>query len=130
MTKGTNYKYEHKNGKLVLDRVLAIDVPHNYGYIPGTMANDGDPVDVFVFSKRPILALAEVEVEIIGGFYCFDNGIEDDKLLAVLVGDEFKGYSFVAEEVKQYLTRYKPGFKVEGNMISSLAEDLIRKYGV
>ena len=43
MPKGTRYKLELKDGVLVLDRPVKEPVPHNYGYIPGTLCGDGDP---------------------------------------------------------------------------------------
>lgn len=118
MPAGTNYKYE-SNGKggLVLDRVVSNKVPFNYGYIPKTLCGDGDPLDVFVASSRPLFPLAKVKIIIIGGFHCVDQGDIDDKLIAVLQGDEpaYMGCDHMAV-VKDYLTSYKKGFIVNESL--------------
>ena len=63
--KGSIYKYEinKDTGKLALDRVISIPYPENYGYFPNTLAQDGDPLDVFLVSDQPIAPLTEVEIE-------------------------------------------------------------------
>jgi inorganic pyrophosphatase len=109
----TRYKYEQskKDGVLVLDRVLSTIVPYNYGFIPGTLCDDGDPLDIFVVSNEPIPSLARVKVEIIGGFKCTDNGFRDDKLIGILIGDKISGCYSV--EIAEYLTNYKKDFIVK-----------------
>lgn len=117
MTRGSWYKYEVNkyNGKLRLDRPLNIKIPSNYGYLDDTLAKDSDPLDVFVISNHSIPPLTEVDVEIVGVLKCFDNGVEDDKILAVLVG-ESKSSIFVDEtirEIADYLSTYKEGFVID-----------------
>lgn len=117
MPRGSCYKYEvnKDNGALRLDRPLNQSIPHNYGYVPGTLSKDGDPLDVFIVSKHPITALTEVEVEIIGVLKCTDGGVEDDKLLAVLP-NEYKNEAYVEESIREiadYLSTYKEGFVIE-----------------
>lgn len=114
--KGSHLKTEidQHTGKLFVDRELAIPVPFSYGYLEGTLAEDGDPMDVFVLTRSPILPGTEVEVEIIGAFECVDNGEPDHKLLAMLPDGKasfaFETDSFDA--IKNFLKTYKPGFQV------------------
>ena len=119
MPAGSSYKYEvNKNtGKLVLDRVLNVSVPHNYGYVNNTLFADGDPIDIFVVSERPIPSLCEVTVDIVGILKCIDNGVSDDKLIGIISGDKYSlgldlEYSNTLQVIKIYLHTYKTGFEV------------------
>ena len=114
MPKGSSYKYEVSKctGKLVLDRVLNQRIPHNYGYFPDTLSSDGDPLDCFILSKYPIPPLTEVEIEVLGILKCKDNGVQDDKVYGVLVGEEKENMGALTL-IQNYLESYKEGFKVE-----------------
>jgi inorganic pyrophosphatase len=116
MPKGSSYKYEvnKEDGGLKLDRPLNQSIPFNYGFIPETLCQDGDPLDVFVLSHHPIPPLTKVEVNILGVLKCTDNGIEDDKLVASLVGEEGTEVSLVNSipYILTYLNTYKSGFEV------------------
>lgn len=111
MPMNTRYKYELKNDELFIDRVQSIPVPYNYGYIPNTLAPDGDPLDVFVISDEPIPARTNVEIYPLGVFICEDNGVRDDKLVAVIRGESIPktGESHLIEF---YLNNYKDNFNV------------------
>lgn len=107
---GSYYKYEIKDGVLTLDRVLLHAYPYSYGYVPGTLCDDGDPLDVFIMSDHPIHPSARVEIKVVGIIKCTDNGQEDDKLLAVLASDPFpEDGKFV---ISKFLLTYKPGFVI------------------
>ena len=113
---GSAYKYEISKltGGLHIDRVLNQKLPENYGFIQNTSADDGCAIGVFILSTEPIPPLTRVEVEIYGIIKCKDNGIQDDKILACLVGD--LGSKFPKQRdilVELYLKTYKPGFVVE-----------------
>lgn len=114
MPTGVPYKYEVEKGTgtLVLDRVLNQPVPFNYGYIPGTMAADGDPSDIFVISEVSIYPLTRVDAQLIGKFKCTDQGIPDDKYVSVLAGDKWAQDDL--DLIKEYLETYKDGFQVHG----------------
>lgn len=120
--KGSKYKYEkyHDHNCLYLDRILNQKVPYNYGFINNIPAPDGDYLDVFIISNEPIPSLTECEVEIIGGYKCIDNGIQDDKLIGVLIGDDI--YPNLVS-IEQYLKTYKEGFEFKGK----LTEEEIRR---
>lgn len=111
---GSIHKYEKdkSTGELVLDRPLNQPVPHNYGFIPETLCDDGDPLDIFVLTDTPIYPLSRVKVSIIGVLKCIDNGQADDKLIATLVGD-CSGYETMGTDIiRNYLETYKKGFTV------------------
>lgn len=114
MPTGTYYKYELKDNELIIDRVQSIPVPYNYGYIPNTLAPDGDPLDVFVVSSEPIAHRTKVSIKPIGVFICEDNGVRDDKIYAELVGDQiaYNNFNHPIKNIQKYLDDYKPNFKV------------------
>lgn len=84
---GSQNKYEidEELGILRLDRVLygAVFYPINYGFIPSTKADDGDAVDVFLFSTNPVPPLTIVPTRVIGVIKMTDGGDRDDKYVAV-----------------------------------------------
>ena len=111
---GSRYKYEvDKNtGNLVVDRPLDLRMPYNYGYVPNTLHADGDPLDVCIIGCHPIYPMTKVKVKLIGALKCTDNGCSDDKLLAVVVGEDCLDQNISIKEVKSYLSIYKLGFTV------------------
>ena len=89
--KGSSCKYEldKKTGIMRLDRVLytATHYPANYGFIPRTYADDGDPLDVLVLCAEPIYPLTLVQVVPIGAMRMIDGGKLDDKIIAIPFSD-------------------------------------------
>lgn len=79
------YEIEAETGRLVVDRFLSMPVayPANYGFIEGSMAGDGDPLDVLVITRAPIQPGAHIAVRPIGILRMRDAGAEDDKIIAV-----------------------------------------------
>lgn len=88
---GSSVKYEldKKTGLLRLDRVLysAVYYPANYGFIPQTLAEDDDPLDVLVLSQEAVAPLTLVRARSIGLMTMIDTGRRDHKILAVAVDD-------------------------------------------
>jgi inorganic pyrophosphatase len=111
MPQGSLKKIEIKEGKPVVDREISIPVPISYGYIPGTLAEDGDALDIFVVSNKYLDTGHIVSVRVIGMFECQDQGITDNKLLAVAQDEECNPVKSMAE-VANYLMNYKSGFKI------------------
>ena len=89
--KGSSCKYEldKQTGLIRLDRVLytATHYPANYGFIPRTYADDGDPLDVLVLCSMPLYPLTLVRVYPIGCMRMIDGGKLDDKIIAVPFSD-------------------------------------------
>jgi inorganic pyrophosphatase len=88
---GSNVKYEldKKTGLLRLDRVLysAVYYPANYGFIPQTLAEDDDPLDVLVLCQEAVATLTLLHARAIGLMTMIDMGKKDHKILAVAVDD-------------------------------------------
>jgi len=91
ITKGSKNKYEldKETGMLLLDRILytATHYPANYGFIPRTFSEDGDPLDVLVLSSEPIQPSALVRCAPIGVLSMVDEGFVDHKIIAVPMRD-------------------------------------------
>jgi len=89
--RGSRNKYEmdHHDGTIHLDRVLysSVHYPTDYGFVPGTMAADGDPLDVLVIVEEPTFPGCRVRVRPIGALVMRDEAGTDEKLLAVPVAD-------------------------------------------
>ena len=87
ISKNSNIKYEfdEKTNLLILDRVLpnSNSFPYNYGYIPNTLAPDGDPVDIILLSSHQILPGCIIKIRIIGGIETTDEHGQDDKIICV-----------------------------------------------
>lgn len=119
ITKGSKMKYEldKQTGLLVLDRILytSTHYPANYGFIPRTLADDGDPMDVLVLSSEPLLPMSLVRCYPIGVITMVDNGKRDEKIIAIPFNDptynnyksitELPGHIF--EEMQHFFRVYK-----------------------
>jgi len=79
------YEYDKELGALVCDRVLygPFAFPFNYGYIPGTMSGDGDPLDAVVIMDEPLVPGSYIKCRIIGCLETEDEKGEDAKLILV-----------------------------------------------
>lgn len=79
------YEVDKKSGALFVDRFMstAMHYPCNYGYIPQTLSEDGDPVDVLVVAPFPLLSGSVIRCRPIGVLKMTDESGEDAKLLAV-----------------------------------------------
>ena len=119
ISKGSRCKYEldKKSGMLILDRVLytATHYPANYGFIPRTYADDGDPLDVLVLCSEQIIPMTLVRVYPIGAMRMIDSGKLDDKIIAVPFSDPtYRGIRSIDElpphifdEIMHFFTVYK-----------------------
>lgn len=79
------YEVDKISGAMYVDRFMATSMryPCDYGYIPQTLSNDGDPVDVLVISPLPLISGAVITVRPIGMLQMTDEAGEDIKILAV-----------------------------------------------
>ena len=117
--KGSTNKYEldKETGLLRLDRVLysAVYYPADYGFIPRTYCDDGDPLDVLVLGQEPVYPLTIVEARAIGVMRMRDEKGVDDKIVAVSVRDpSYSDYTDQAQlpahmlrQVKRFFEDYK-----------------------
>ena len=79
------YELDKKAGTLVVDRFLHTPMryPGNYGLVPHTLSDDGDPIDVLVASTRPIIPGAVINVRPVGVLRMEDESGGDEKIIAV-----------------------------------------------
>src|SRR6201988_3967149 len=99
---GSSVKYEldKETGMLRLDRILysAVYYPANYGFIPQTLAEDGDPLDVLVLCQEAVAPLTIIHARTIGLMTMLDSGKQDHKIIAVATEDpEFNSYQSASE---------------------------------
>jgi len=130
--KGSSNKYELDKGSglLRLDRVLssAVYYPANYGFIPQTLGEDNDPLDVLVFCTEKIEPLCLCDVRAVGMMSMLDEGQPDHKIVAVLVNDpEYSDYQNASDfprhtfkMLKRFLEDYK---QLEGKAVE--VEDIL-----
>ncbi|XP_062205705.1 soluble inorganic pyrophosphatase 1-like [Phragmites australis] len=119
ITKGSKVKYEldKKTGLIKVDRVLYSSVvyPHNYGFIPRTLCEDGDPMDVLVLMQEPVIPGCFLRARAIGLMPMIDQGEKDDKIIAVCVDDpEYRHLTDLKElsphrlnEIRRFFEDYK-----------------------
>ncbi|MBL8788810.1 MAG: inorganic diphosphatase [Deltaproteobacteria bacterium] len=117
--KGSRVKYEldKPTGLLRVDRILYSSViyPANYGFIPRSYCDDGDPLDVLVLGNEPVVPLAIMRARAIGVMRMVDQGQGDDKIVAVHINDPaFSDYTdiselpgHVAKEMRRFFEDYK-----------------------
>jgi inorganic pyrophosphatase len=99
---GSSVKYEldKTSGLIKLDRVLysAVYYPANYGFIPQTLAEDDDPLDVLVLCQETVVPLTMIYARAIGLMTMIDSGKKDHKIIAVATKDpEFNSYQEAKE---------------------------------
>ena len=92
------YELDKDSGAMYVDRFLhtAMRYPCNYGFIPHTLAADGDPTDVMVVTDNPVVPGAVVRARPIGVLIMEDEAGEDEKILAVPADDLHPFYSDVS----------------------------------
>ncbi|GIL63046.1 hypothetical protein Vafri_17195 [Volvox africanus] len=117
--RGSKVKYEldKDTGLCFVDRILYSSVvyPHNYGFVPKTLCEDGDPLDVLVLMQEPVVPMCFLRAKPIGVMQMLDQGERDDKLIAVHADDpEFKGFTDINQlpphrlaEIKRFFEDYK-----------------------
>ncbi|MDF1543504.1 MAG: inorganic diphosphatase [bacterium] len=119
ISKGSKNKYEldKVTGLLKADRVLysSVHYPANYGFVPQSYCDDGDPLDVLVLCQEPIVPLCIVECRAIGMITMSDEMGRDDKIIAVHANDPaYNSYQDISAlpphvivELKRFFQDYK-----------------------
>ena len=117
--KGSKVKYEldKETGLLRVDRILYSSViyPASYGFIPQTLGDDHDPLDVLVLMQEPVVPLSILRVRPIGMMTMLDQGENDEKIVSIHLDDpEYRDYTNIAElpahrmnEVRRFFEDYK-----------------------
>ncbi|MGV6857488.1 MAG: inorganic diphosphatase [bacterium] len=113
------YEVDKDSGALMVDRVMGVSMvyPCNYGFVPHTLAGDGDPIDVLVVTSTPLVAGCVVAARPVGVLKMTDEGGEDAKILAVPTSKLTKEYDHVKApgdlgegllaNIKHFFERYK-----------------------
>ena len=151
--KGYKQKYEldKETGLLILDRILytSTHYPSNYGLIPRTLSDDGDPLDVLVLCSESLEPLSMVRCYPIGVITMLDNGASDEKIIAIPFNDPtYNNYNDISElpahifdEMRHFFSVYKQlenkqtavdevaDRKAAVRIIESCIQNYLRKYG-
>lgn len=113
------YEFDKVSGAIFVDRFLhtAMFYPGNYGFVPHTLSEDGDPCDVLVISQLPVVPGAVIRCRPIGALLMEDEAGCDEKLLAVPVDDLYPFYTGVSsyhdlptvmlEQIAHFFQHYK-----------------------
>jgi inorganic pyrophosphatase len=138
--RGSRNKYEmdKETGQIYLDRMLftATRYPADYGYLPETLAEDGDPLDVLVLVGEPTFPGCRIKIRPIGVFLMEDSGDPDHKVIAVPAGDpRWEGVRDVADldvhlkrELEHFFEVYK---ELEGTKTAALGwQDVEATYSI
>jgi len=119
ISKGSKKKYEldKETGFIILDRILhtSTHYPANYGFIPRTYGDDKDPLDVLILCSEAIEPLSLVRCYPVGVMRMIDNGMNDEKIIAIPFNDpSYNSYSSIDElpahifnEMKHFFNVYK-----------------------
>jgi inorganic pyrophosphatase len=113
------YEMDKEAGTLVVDRFLYTPMryPGNYGFVPHTLSDDGDPIDVLVANTRPIIPGAVINVRPVGVLKMQDDGGGDEKIIAVPSPKLTKRYvnvrnytdmpTITLEQIQHFFEHYK-----------------------
>ena len=113
------YELDKDSGAIYVDRFIHTSMvyPGNYGFIPHTLSGDGDPVDVLVVTRKPVMPGAILPARPVGVLLMEDDGGEDEKIIAVPVDrvhpyhEDVKNYTDLRpvnlEQIEHFFTHYK-----------------------
>ena len=141
------YEIDKDSGLLAVDRFMnvAMRYPCNYGYVPQTLASDGDPLDVLVICQYPLIPGCLIKVRPIGVLIMEDESGMDEKIVAVPTikldpfyadcSDILDLPEITRDRIKHFFERYKDlekgkWVKVQDWMNAAKAKDLILKYAL
>lgn len=115
---GSNIKYEveKESGAVVVDRILysAMYYPANYGFVPNTLADDGDPADILVLNENAFQAGSVIACRLIGVLIMEDEAGLDEKLIAVpttKIDPTYEGVNSLEDLPKAQLAKIKNFFE-------------------
>lgn len=136
------YEMDKKSGMLFVDRFLhtPMSYPGNYGFVPHTLSEDGDPIDVLVCNTRPLLPGCVINVRPIGVLVMEDDGGKDEKILALPTEKLTKRYiniknyndlpEITLQQIEHFFAHYKDleadkWVKIEGWKDADYAQKMI-----
>lgn len=140
------YEFDKDMNAFALDRVLfaSVKYPYDYGFVPNTLADDGDPLDGMVMMDEPTFAGCVIAARPIGMLLMIDGGDRDEKILCVPAEDprynEVKSIKDIAphrlEEIAEFFRTYKNLEKKETEIqgwkdveaVTPLVEECIKAY--
>ena len=139
------YEVDKDSGRLIADRFINVAMlyPCNYGYIPNTLAQDGDPLDAFVISQYPLMPGCQIKVRPIAVLMMEDESGIDEKIIAVpadKVDPFYSSYRDISDipvitkqKIKHFLEHYKDlekgkWVKVQDWENAAKAKELIVEY--
>jgi len=118
------YELDKETGMLMLDRMLytPMSYPANYGFIPKTYCDDGDPLDILILCQEKLVPMCLVNCKVIGVMHMIDGGEMDDKIIAVADGDPSVKHindlgdvpEYTLNEIRCFFEDYK---KLEGKTV-------------
>ncbi|MDR1467456.1 MAG: inorganic diphosphatase [Oscillospiraceae bacterium] len=137
----TKYELDKDTGLLSLDRILytSTHYPANYGFIPRTLAYDGDPLDALILCSQPILPLTLVRCYPIGVIDMTDGGEKDQKIISIAFDDpnynEYKSMEHLPKQIFDEMAHFFSVYKaLEGKITqvekisgANSAMEMIRK---
>ena len=138
------YELDKKSGALIVDRFLYTPMryPGNYGFVPHTLSDDGDPTDVLICNTRPIVPGAVMNCRPVGVLVMEDDGGHDEKIIAVPTDSISKRYETIRNyidlpeitrhQIQHFFEHYKdlePGkwVKIDGWRDSATARRMIQE---
>lgn len=139
------YEFEHEKGYIRLDRVLftSVHFPSDYGFIPGTKAPDGDPLDTLILIEEPTFPGCHVMVRPIGVLLMQDEAGIDEKIISVPISDpRFDAVESLSDmaphwriEIENFFSIYKEleagkHARIKGWEGVGKAKSLLKKYAI
>jgi len=116
-TQQNKYEMDKATGAIKLDRVnyVAMYYPCDYGYVPDTLCDDGDPLDALIVIDQPLPVGAVVSARVIGVMNMVDDGEGDEKLICVpaddISQDHIKSVDDLGPHFKNYIAHYYTHYK-------------------
>lgn len=138
------YEMDKKSGFLFVDRFLytSMRYPGNYGFVPHTLSEDGDPIDVLICNTRPLIPGCVINVRPVGALIMEDDAGKDEKIIAVptqkltqryvSIHDYFDLPEITLKQIEHFFEHYKDledgkWVKIEGWRDKDFARELIRQ---
>ena len=130
ITRGGKAKYEldKETGMLMMDRVLhtSTHYPADYGFIPRTLADDGDPLDVLVLCSEDIIPMSLIRCYPIGVIRMIDGGEKDEKIIAIPFNDptynSFKDISELPPHIFNEMSHFFSVYKELEHKVTTIEE--------